>query len=311
MVEDAGQQTVGLTGISAGPGETQTLTVTATSSNPGLIPDPTVVYTSPNNFGSLSFTPVANQSGTATITVIVHDNGGTDNRGVDTFTRTFTVIVLAANDPPSFVIGADKVTTDNSGPQTFPGCATSITAGPPNESSQQVHFVLVGNTKPDNFLVQPAIDTSGTLTFTPAPNAHGVAQITIQLQDDGGTANGGSNTSAPQTFKIEVKKPHALQNTRNPLDVNDDTHVNPNDALAVINQINAFGSGPVAPGTPPGVPYLDVTGDDFIAPNDALAVINHINAFGSSPEGESNQLPSDALLSLLALDIASQAKRRR
>ena len=45
----------------------QALTVTAVSSNPGLIPNPTVSYTSPGTTGSLRFTPVANASGTATI----------------------------------------------------------------------------------------------------------------------------------------------------------------------------------------------------------------------------------------------------
>ena len=45
------------------------LTVTATSNNTGLIPNPTVTYTSPNTIGSISFTPVVNQTGTATITI--------------------------------------------------------------------------------------------------------------------------------------------------------------------------------------------------------------------------------------------------
>ena len=55
--ENAGQQTVNLAGITAGGGASQTLTVTATSSNPGLIPNPTVGYTSPNTTGTLTFTP--------------------------------------------------------------------------------------------------------------------------------------------------------------------------------------------------------------------------------------------------------------
>ena len=56
--EDAGLQTVNLTGISTGTGnEIQTLTVTVSSGNTGLIPNPTVNYTSPNTTGTLSFTP--------------------------------------------------------------------------------------------------------------------------------------------------------------------------------------------------------------------------------------------------------------
>ena len=45
--EDVGEQTINLTGISAGEGEIQTLTVTATSSNPVVIPHPIVTYISP------------------------------------------------------------------------------------------------------------------------------------------------------------------------------------------------------------------------------------------------------------------------
>ncbi len=69
--------------------------MTATSNNLALIPNPTVTYTSPNATGSLTFTPVAGQSGSATVTVTVQDNGGTANGGVNTVTRTFTVTVTA------------------------------------------------------------------------------------------------------------------------------------------------------------------------------------------------------------------------
>ena len=71
IIEDANQQTVNLAGITAGNGENQALAVTASSNNPGLIPNPTVNYTSPNPTGSLNFTSVANNNGSATITVTV------------------------------------------------------------------------------------------------------------------------------------------------------------------------------------------------------------------------------------------------
>src|SRR4029078_5659969 len=68
ILEDAAQQTVSLTGIGAGGGESQTLTVIATSNDSSIVPDPTVVYTSANATGTLCYTPVANAFGTATIT---------------------------------------------------------------------------------------------------------------------------------------------------------------------------------------------------------------------------------------------------
>lgn len=94
--EDASQQTINLTGISAGGGESQTLTVSSISSNPGLIPNPAVSYTNPAPTGSLFYTPVANQSGSATITVTVDDGQAASN----TVQRSFTVVVNAENDGP-------------------------------------------------------------------------------------------------------------------------------------------------------------------------------------------------------------------
>ena len=75
ITEDAAQQTVNFTGITAGTGETQTMLVTATSNNTALIPNPTVTYTSPNTDRFARLHPGANVSGTATITVTVTDNG--------------------------------------------------------------------------------------------------------------------------------------------------------------------------------------------------------------------------------------------
>jgi hypothetical protein len=86
--ENAGQQTVNLTGITSGAAGNVTLTVAASSNNTALIPTPTVTYTSPNTTGTLTFTPTANTFGTATITVTVSDDGGANTTSVH-----FTVTV--------------------------------------------------------------------------------------------------------------------------------------------------------------------------------------------------------------------------
>ncbi|MEK7678284.1 MAG: Ig-like domain-containing protein, partial [Verrucomicrobiota bacterium] len=203
VLEDAGLQTVNLGGISAGGGESQVLTVTASSSNTGLIPNPSVTYTSPSATGSLSYTPVANASGTATITVIVTDNGGTSNGGVAAVTNTFTVTVTSVNDAPSFTKGVNLAVNEDAGTQTVAAWATAISSGPANESGQAVDFI-VSNNNNSLFSVQPAIAANGTLTYTPAANSNGVAAVTAQIHDNGGTANGGVDTSAAQTFTITV-----------------------------------------------------------------------------------------------------------
>ncbi len=93
---------------------------------------------------------------------------------------------------------------EDSGPQTIANWATAISPGPADEAGQTVSFNVTGNTNAAMFSVQPAVSPSGTLTFTPAANANGTAVITLTASDNGGTANGGVDTSAPQTFSINV-----------------------------------------------------------------------------------------------------------
>jgi len=93
--EDAPTQTVALNGITSGdPDETQTLTVTASSSYPALIPDPSVAYTSPNQTGSLRFTPAPDGFDEAAVLVTVSD-------GLAETHRVFQVLVNPVNDPPT------------------------------------------------------------------------------------------------------------------------------------------------------------------------------------------------------------------
>jgi hypothetical protein len=88
--------------------------------------------------------------------------------------------------------------------QTVPNWATAISTGPADESGQTVTFNITNNTNAALFSAGPAVSPTGTLTYTPAANANGSATITINLQDNGGTANGGVDTSASQTFTITV-----------------------------------------------------------------------------------------------------------
>ena len=74
--------------------------------------------------------------------------------------------------------------------------ATNISFGPANESGQHVLELPSSTNSFGLFAVEPNIDANGNLTFTPAPNAHGTTTVTVTLQDDGGTANGGVDTAA-------------------------------------------------------------------------------------------------------------------
>ncbi|NLI76078.1 MAG: hypothetical protein GX442_06500 [Candidatus Riflebacteria bacterium] len=154
--------------------------------------------------GTLTFTPAASANGTAIVTVQVQDNGGTANGGVNTSAaQTFSIVIYHVNREPSFTKGADQVVAEDAGLQTVVGWATSLNPGHPSEGGQVLDF-LVSNDNNALFSSQPAIAANGTLTFTPAANAAGVAVVTVQLHDNGGTANGGDDTSPAQTFTITV-----------------------------------------------------------------------------------------------------------
>lgn len=202
ILEDAGLQTVNIaTNISPGPfEESQTVTFSVThNSNPGLFS----VAPAISSNGTLTYTPAANAYGDAVIRYVAVDNGGTANGGVDTSTEEgFTISITPVNDAPTFTKGANQTVNEDAGFQFVSNWATNISQGP-NEFDS-FSFQVTNNTNSSLFSQQPTVSTSGTLTYSPAFNASGSADITIVLKDTGGTANGGADTSAPQTFTITV-----------------------------------------------------------------------------------------------------------
>lgn len=202
--EDAGAQTITnwATAISAGANEgAQTASFNITNNtNVGLFSAAPAV----SETGTLTYTAAPNASGSATITIVLKDDGGTANGGQDTSAaQTFTINVTSINDAPTFTKGPDQTITEDAGFQLMNNWATGISAGP-NESGQSVNLIVTDNTNPSLFQIQPAIGSSGTLTYLTAANASGTADITVVAKDNGGTANGGVDTSAPQTFTITV-----------------------------------------------------------------------------------------------------------
>jgi len=202
VLEDSGAYSAAwASAISAGPNEgSQTLAFNVTNGNNALFAVQPAISAS----GVLTFTPAANANGSATVSVTLTDDGGTANGGDDTSsTVTFQIVVDPVNDAPSFVSGGNVTVDEDSGAYSATW-ATSVSAGPANESGQTVTFSITGNTNPALFASGPTIAPDGTLTFTPAANSFGASSITVHLQDNGGTANGGVDTSASVTFDINV-----------------------------------------------------------------------------------------------------------
>jgi len=203
--ENAGAQTAAgwATALSAGPPDEagQALTFEVSNNNNALFSaQPSIDPT-----GKLTYTSATDVFGTATVTVKLHDNGGTANGGVDvSAAQTFTITINPINHAPSFVKGADQTRLEDAGAQSVANWATSISAGPPNESGQIISFQITANTNPGLFSTGPTVSSNGTLTYAPAPDANGSATITIVAKDDGGTANGGVDTSPSQQFTITI-----------------------------------------------------------------------------------------------------------
>ncbi|MCY3018454.1 MAG: tandem-95 repeat protein [Planctomycetota bacterium] len=144
------------------------------------------------------YTPNAEFIGSDSFTyTIVADTGLPDTGSVN-------VTVILVNDAPSFTKGPDQTVLEDCGAKTVTGWVQGFSPGPPNESGQAVLAYLVSNNNSALFSTPPAINTAGTLTYTPAANAWGVATVTVRVQDNGGTANGGVDKSDPQTFTIAV-----------------------------------------------------------------------------------------------------------
>jgi hypothetical protein len=147
---------------------------------------------------TITFTPAANFNGSTSFTYRANDGVANSNNA------TVSVTVNAVNDAPSFTKGADQTVLEDAGAQSVANWATNISAGPSNESGQTVSFEITNNTNTALFSTQPAVSPTGTLTYAPAANAFGTATITLRIKDNGGTANGGVDVSATQTFVINV-----------------------------------------------------------------------------------------------------------
>ena len=157
--------------------------------------------------GYVTFVPVADYFGTAVMYYIV-----SDNTGIVSNSAVVTVTINPVNDAPSFTKGANQTVCAGAGIQSISSWATALHSGPANESAQIIDFI-VSNDNSSIFSVQPAINSSGTLTFTPHASNSGTATVTVSIHDDGGTLLGGVNQSANQTFTITVNPDAAISLT--------------------------------------------------------------------------------------------------
>ncbi len=148
-----------------------------------------------NSNGSFSYTPNHNFNGADSFSY--HANDGTDDSDI----VTVAITVFSVNDEPSFTASNQSV-EENIGPVTIPGFAI-FNPGAPNEAGQTATYTI-SNDNNVLFSSQPSVSPDGTLTFEPATDLTGSSIVTISVQDNGETVNGGDDTSSDQTFTITV-----------------------------------------------------------------------------------------------------------
>src|SRR5206468_9042986 len=132
---------------------------------PGSVPAHGALALNAN--GSFTYTPYANFNGTDAFQYQARDAAGALSN-----IATVTVTVNAVNDAPAFTKGADQSVPQDSGAKSVGAWASNLSAGPSDESSQTLTFI-VGSDNTALFSVQPAIGSNGTLTFTAAAGASG------------------------------------------------------------------------------------------------------------------------------------------
>ncbi|WP_193213448.1 S8 family serine peptidase [Luteolibacter marinus] len=99
---------------------------------------------------------------------------------------------------PTFGLDSDEVIVDEDcGPHTERAFAEEMSA---NDDGQTLTGFVLTTDNDALFSVLPAVDLNGDLTFTPADDAYGTANVTIVLQDDGASVN----ESLPQTFPVVI-----------------------------------------------------------------------------------------------------------
>lgn len=195
-----------------------------------LTADPTATVV--GSTASLSYTSVADASGSSVWSVRLHDDGPTAGALDNPFsqTQTFTLTVDSVNDAPTFIAGPLVAVNEDSGPATVQW-ATQISPGPADESGQSVQFeVTVPAGQTDLFApgATPTIDAGGVLAFTPAANASGAVDLLIHAVDFLADGTRGVQ-SPPVTLRLVIDE------LSDPPVANDDSFATTEDAILTIN----------------------------------------------------------------------------
>ncbi len=202
------------TGIFAGPASaadelaSQTVSFTVVAGNPALFSVQPAVASD----GTLTYTLAKDANGSSAVVVTAVDDGSGIAPNIRTSApQTFTISVSPINDAPVFTAGSNVNVLEDSGLYSQPW-ATNIAAAAGllenpqtalDEQTQVIDFEVIVD-RPELFSVQPRINSSGTLEFTPVGNAFEQAVVVVTAVDRGPASPLDQPRSASQTFTITI-----------------------------------------------------------------------------------------------------------
>jgi hypothetical protein len=195
--EDSGAYSaVWASNISSGPANEsdQSVSFLVTTSNQALFSEQPAIAAD----GTLSFTPADNANGSATITVVLSDDGGTSNGGDDTAdAETFTITVSAFNDAPELTMPA-TASVDEDGSVAIEGVSVedpdatqlnvSITATSTATLGSTNGLTITGGSNGSSALsfsgsVADVNAALAMLTYAPSANQTTGASLSISVSD--------------------------------------------------------------------------------------------------------------------------------
>jgi VCBS repeat-containing protein len=239
--------------------------------------------------GSFTYVPNTNFFGTDSFTYRARDGAA------NSVAATVTINVTPVNDTP---IGMPDVYDVDQDTALIVAAADGVLQNDIDEDEEALRAIHVSGSGPRHGTL--TLNEDGSFTYEPNAGFIGDDSFQYEAQDASGESTG------PVTVTINVVNTRLWRNADNPLDVNDDGSVSPQDVLIVVNYLNTNGSGPVPVPTPPGPPFRDVNGDNSVTPADGLEIINYINTlqFG---EGEAvSQTMGEGELDAPSRSVTSQ-----
>jgi hypothetical protein len=166
------------------------LTITGQSSNPGLIDSAHIAVSGTGANRSVRLTPLPNQFGTATITLLVRDADGGESP------RNFNLNVRSINDSPTISALLDQSMDEDttSGLIPFTVADVETAADQLTVSGQSSNPTLIDSAH----IALTGSGSTRTVALTPLPNQFGTATITLTVRD----ADAGQSS---WTFKLTVR----------------------------------------------------------------------------------------------------------